>query len=330
MFFWSMVRVYRLLLIVVTVLLSFSKAFAMLEDKENVQPSPLQKKKIGSLEGDTFQSPLKKTIPIFQPLLEASPTTAERKFWSPIRREMVFEAYPYNNQQFKKFPISTPKVREIYRKHDHGNFFKIIRFKGKKTFQADHLFNPEALVLNESGDWETNLERMKQGLAPIGHKGIASESDRRLLDADHILKKQKNFRIDLQHVTQKDTGADEDPICEMTHAAHLGLNARLIIKYDSKVKEVHILSSSLEKQEAEILLGSDQFMVTNVLHFRKGLSLIDRNAFGTWRETYWKKRAAKIEKDHFNKKLPHRIVKALLFDSPKKHSHEYDDENKAI
>jgi hypothetical protein len=325
-----MVRVYRLLLIVFACFFSFSNAFAMQEDKENLSPSLLKKKRKALLKDELIQSPIRETISIFPPLLEVSPTTAERRFWSPIRREMACEEYTYTNQEHKKISISTPTVRTIYKKHDQGNFFKAVKIEGKKVYQADYLFDPKALVLNKLGDWETNLERMKQGLAPIGHKGIASQSDCLLLSASHIYKKQKIFRIDLQHVTQKDTNTDEDPICEMTHAAHMGLNARLILEYDPITKEVCILFSSLEKQEAEFLLGPDQFIATNVLHFRKGPSLIDRSAFGAWREAYWKKRAAEIEEGHFNKKPPPCIAKALIFESPKKRSREYTDENIVI
>lgn len=320
-----MVRVYRFVLIVFACLFSFSDTFAMLEDKENLPPSPLKQKRKASEESGIFQSPTKEyflndegIIPTFSPLLKYSPITAERKFWSPIRREMACEAYPYNDREYRKLPISTPKVRKIYKKHDRGNFFKAVRFKGKLTFQVDYLFDPEALVLSKLGIWETNLERMKNGLSPIGHKGIASESERILLDESQIYKIQRYYRIDLQHITQKDTGDDENPICEMTHAAHMGLNARMILKHDFKLKEVCVLYSSLEKEEAEAFISPDQFMVTNVLHFRKGSSFIDRNAFKVWRDAYWKERACKIEEGHFNKKPPSRIAKALIFHSPKK------------
>lgn len=169
------------------------------------------------------------------------------------------------------------------------------------------------------GVWKTNLERMKEGLCPIGHKGIASKEERTTLTPSAIKKKLSLYRIELHHMTQKDTGTPEDPICEMTHAAHMGENARLILNF-SATNELEIVHSSLEKKEALELCEDNEFAVTNVLHFRTGDFLINRKEFNAWKADYWKERAAEIEKGIFIEKdnLPLKVICKKLFYGPDK------------
>lgn len=259
----------------------------------------------------TGETTIQKT-PIFAPLLTHSPTSAERKFFSPLRRELAKKEYADGNTT-KQTPGS-PMVRKTFSEVDSGNYFTPVVIVGKTVAQADFLFDPHAEALTD-GKWKTNLERMKEGLCPIGHKGIVSKKEQTTLTGATVKKRQSPYRIELHHVTQKDTGKAEDPICEMTHVAHMGENARIILNFNSETEALEIVHSSLEKKEALELCDEDQFIVTNVLHFRKGDSFINRKEFNSWRIEYWKARAAEIEKGHFvgqESLSPHVICKKLF------------------
>lgn len=303
-------------LIVVVGFLSFREGRAVGPEKENSPPTSGIKRKQEAENDKKYQSPVKRskhedeTVPIFSPLLENSPTTAEQKFWLTSRCQLALEKHKRGKT---KATVESPVVRKIYKKHDTGNFFECVRILGKTVFKTDHLFDPEALVLSKSGIWETNLVRMATGRSPIGHRGIASQDEKTSLPSDAIRRKQIDYRIDLQHITQKDTGTDDDPICEMTHAAHMGLNARLILQEDLETQEIQIIASGLTKEVALSLLVPGQVITTNTLHFRTGPSLINRSSFGKWRTEYWMERAAEITKGNFKKTPPRRILKAKFF-----------------
>lgn len=240
-------------------------------------------------------------VPTFSPALKYTPTTAERKYWSPFRRDIAILKELGN--------VLSPDVKTVYRRHDKGNFFTL----KNGIHQADFLFDPNALVLSKKGVWETNLERMNRGLAPIGHKGICSSDKRFKLTNKEIRREQRRYRIDLQHIMQKEDGA----ICEMTHAAHMGLNARLIVEYDEELDETVIIKSSLPDKptaEAQLNNGRDQKILTNVLHFRKGTSKINRNKFATDRKRHWKERGKEIEKGNFQAKIPLKKARSLFFE----------------
>lgn len=235
----------------------------------------------------------KENEPLKKPRLSCSldsPTTKEKKYLSPVRRQMV-EAR-YNNT------LGSPYVRKTYQENNPENYFtQCIKVKGKTVYQADFMFNPYAKVLSNEGTWETNLERMKKGQCPVSYKGIVSGNQQTLLPHETIRKIQNSYRLELHHITQKDTGTDEDPLYELTHAAHMGDNARLVIKIDPETQKMRIMHSSLSAEAALTLCGKDEFTLTNVLHFRTGGSLINRPAFSEWRSNYWKERAAAIERD---------------------------------
>lgn len=230
-----------------------------------------------------------------------SPRTRERKALSPYRRRLI--SYLYKNLTGKKGTVSSPIVRDIF-KHDSllQYFTRCCMVNGKTVYQADFLFDPSAKVYTD-GKWITNLKRMKMGKAPIGYSGIISEQERTALTPQEITKRQKLYSIELHHFTQKDTNTDADPIGEATHDAHMGRTKRYIIKIDDKTREVYIVHSNLEKEEARKLCGPNQFIVSNVLHFRKGRSLINRDEFNDWRKAYWERRAIGIEQAMSRKKL---------------------------
>lgn len=226
-----------------------------------------------------------------------SPQEAKKK--NVLKRTQTPERLRLDEFKKKLPEVNTSfEVREAIKSTKlESCFSRTIKFKEQVVFQSDDLFDPQALVLSESGKWETNLARMKRGCSPIGHKGISPKKD--ALSGDQrseILRKQKHYRIELHHLTQKDTETSEDPICEMTHDAHMGENCHQIFKISEDGK-MNIVASSLKTEEAEKLLeeDSDYIMMSNVLHFRRGASLIDRSAFSIWREAYWQHQAKQIE-----------------------------------
>lgn len=140
---------------------------------------------------------------------------------------------------------------------------------------------------------------MERGCAPVGHKGISTSAGLLNLSAEEISKirsSQRPYKIELQHVTQKDTGLAEDPVCEMTKDAHIGVNTRHIVQHSGS--SIHIVRSSLKTPEALAFLEKNpnpkSVIIANVLHFREGRSLIDRSAFSTWKQSYWKNRASTL------------------------------------
>lgn len=239
--------------------------------------------------------PAQLAVPLPKP---SSPTKREKDYWLEARKRFVLEQHP--NGQKKRKVLSSPKAKEILKAKDDGSFFsRKVTFQERTVLQADFLFGLDSVVLSDTEKWETNLQRMQRGASPIAYKGIISDDQRDKVSQREILKLQNRYRIDMQHVTQRESRQGEDPeenpICEMTHAAHMGRNAYMLVEYDIKTKETQIARSDLEKEEAKnLILKENQFLVANVLHFRSGDSLIDRSDFNSWRKAYWAYRAEQI------------------------------------
>lgn len=297
---------------------------------QNISPSSLLEKSKGrEKRGKTLYNDLEnfssskvsnQKVPIFPFLLTASPTTAELKYFSPVRRSLALAGYKEGIQ--KKVPISSPEVRGILKNNDQRNYWtQNVCFKEKYVCQADFLFDPDAEVMDHNGIWETNLERMHQGHCPIGHKGITHKKERKTLPIEEIQSQQKRYRIELHHLTQKDTCTHKDPICEITHVAHMGKNARLIIKPSPGADGIIIVHSSQDKENATRLCKSGEAIKTNLLHFQTGSTHIERAGdFDPWRKAYWKNRAKEIEKGNFVGKeiLPPLVTPMGVFTSPVK------------
>ncbi|MBI2707555.1 MAG: hypothetical protein HYX35_04515 [Proteobacteria bacterium] len=268
---------------------SLSACLGMDDDKENQDNQHLKRKLINE---KLVNKKLKKSETPEDSPLQENPVfqSPERKFWDKLKRPLI---------ELGDCPPS-PLVRKTYIQHDTGELFSSpLKFNGKTVFPADILFKPDAVVLSKTGVWETNLQRMERGVCPVGHKGIFT-GDRTLLstqDKVEIRHNQRKYRIELQHVTQKDTGLDDDPICEMTHDAHMGEDTRHILK-KTQTGKFEIVLSSLKLVEALNYLEShpECIMLANVLHFREGESLIKRKEFAAWRMSYWKNRAEQIKK----------------------------------
>lgn len=279
-----------------------SESMAM--DADNKTPfSTPKKRKIKHEEEDNNQQ----NIPLFEPLFD-TPTKAEQKFYSPIKRALALKMYKDGK---KKSVVSSPDAKRIFSEFDKGiHFTGEMEIRGRRILQSN-LFHHDDPVLHE-GQWITNLQRMEMGLTPIGRKGILSKEERENLTADEIYKIQSYNRIELHHITQKDTGED-NPIVEMTSSAHHGSKTRLILERDPVTRSVHVIHSRLEKKQVEVLLENHQFSVSNVLHFRGGPSLINREEWNEVRSEYWKARAAEIKK---GKEAPSSKAKFFLFHKP--------------
>jgi hypothetical protein len=273
-----------------------SFSFAMLAERnENVEhpkrrtsrgelsnPSPQKRSKTDHMVAD------ENTPPTSLHALN-SPISAERKYLSPFRRDII-----------QNPDISSPEFRKTSQRVDQGNHWtNSILFQEKTVYQNNHLFDPKALVLTKDGKWETNLNRMKRGACPVAYKGTSHSPTATVKE---ILQNQKKYRIELHHWTKKDSNTPQDPIVEITYAAHMGKNARFIVEEAPIAGGDCIIHSSLEKEEALRLCKDNQKIKTNILHeIRTGKSLIDRDEFSTWRIAYWKNRAETIEKEKFKK-----------------------------
>ncbi len=220
-----------------------------------------------------------------------TPETRVKRLFSPIRRQILTEKHNNGGQVHSDF------IRKLHSKETLESYYTEHEVCGKIVYQRDDRIDPHAMVLNKNGTWETNLDRMTRGLCPIAEKGIHKAGED--LTNNQIRKKQKQYRIELQHVTQKDTGLADDPILEMCHVDHMGKNARVAWRNNPDSGDFEIIASSLSKEEAQKYVeGDTDFSIdTNILHFRHGKSLINRIKFATWRKDYWKARAKDFEQN---------------------------------
>lgn len=254
-------------------------------------------------------------LSIFSPLLKYSPMTAERKFLSPMRKGIVKKQH--RKGIHKKCHVSAAEVGKIFKDNDQGNYWTgISEVDGRKIAEADFLFSPTAEVLTKAG-WKTNLELMEKGDCPIAHKGIVAKEQRTSFQPRVIKRLQKRYRLELHHVTQENTGK----ICELTHAAHMGKNANVIVEpLPDEDERIRIVHSSLEKKEALALFKKGQILVTNVLHPKRGSSTINRKKFALLKKNHWRNRAYGIKKGKFRGKnnLTTHVVSNKLYTSPLK------------
>lgn len=297
---------------------ALENGFAMDAELFPLSESPSKKRKIDFPDHTTPpKKPKVGTVPIFSPLVKYSPKTAERAYWLEARKKFALEEYRDFSNQFvdqlvqkkapslknkRKNPVSSPEARNILKKLPQNFWSRSIHFDGKTVYQADFLFDPEAEFWTKDG-LKTNLELMKSGHAPI----VCNDND------DYV-------SLVLHHSTQNDMGTAETPIVEMTDIGHMSRNARMILEVDPKTSKLRIVHCNLTKEEALKLCEPHQFIVTNVLHFREGKSLIDREEFDSWRNKYWPHRAEEIEKGNFvgKENLPAFVTPIEFFSSPVK------------
>lgn len=259
----------------------------------------MKKQKTSQKNSEDITSPSSLVLSFhFQSLYE-SPKKAEGKYLSGLKKGLFKEAYKKGNT---KSAISSPVAHKILHDNDTGNYFsRGVEFKKKFIYQVDSLIQPTAKFLNESGKWQTNLERMEEGLAPFytNDTGIVCG-------------------IELHHLTQRESKANEDPsknpIIEMTEWNHKGKNWYFIIETNPLIQEVKIIASGLKKEDAINACKEGQKPVCNGLHFRMGPTQINRNGFDQWRANYWKWRAEKIKAGDFISIPPPYVSKIKLFE----------------
>src|SRR5216683_518313 len=147
-------------------LLSTSDGFAMLaQDVDNTSISKKhksRKQKFSEIDTENIPPPS---------FVSPENTSPEKGFLSPIRRTIVKEKY--DNGGF----VTSPFIRKVLSKEILQPYYTYNRVNDKTVYQRDELFDINARVLNLDGTWKTNLERMRRGLCPIGHKGIATEQE---------------------------------------------------------------------------------------------------------------------------------------------------------
>lgn len=197
----------------------------------------------------------------------------EKQFLSAVRRKFIHNP-----------PRKASQMRTVYAENKPLSYFtRMVWVNGRQVYQRDELFEPLAKTLNHEGQWESNIDRMLKGLAPIGKKGIVSKEERVSLSANAIWKKQDTNITHLHHITQK----DKDPIYELSRPAHTGIHDRWISEEDPETHERRIVACHLTKEEVNQILQPHQKVHTNTLHGLPGVSRIDRKKFGEWRVGYW-------------------------------------------
>lgn len=148
-----------------------SESMAMDGESESPYSTPKKRKKEDdknpkkqkiAIEGDENTSLNNQTI-----ALPDTPTKAEQKFYSPIKRELAINIHRNGE---KKAGFDSPKVRRTFARFDKGRHFRgEMTIKGRRILQTN-LFNPDDIVLHE-GQWVTNLQRMEMGFDTYWSEG---------------------------------------------------------------------------------------------------------------------------------------------------------------
>jgi hypothetical protein len=267
---------------------------------QNLPSTPVKRKRIPSEGKGENRAPHKHR--------RIDPTGAELRHWEDTRANLALAEH-INGQKIRNF-VPSPDARRILGCDEgislyHQAFYKIIEFEGKTVWQPKkRLYDPYGIVFINKHKWETNLERMHRGCAPVSLKATKT----RILNSlpvKEILKLQNKAGIQLHHLSQKDTGETTDPIVEMTNELHMGGTARFILEKNPETNEGCIRYLNLSKERVgQLLRPQTQFSVSNIFHYRKGPSLINRvDDFDPWREEYWKAYAAEIENDSVRREL---------------------------
>lgn len=261
----------------------------------------------------------KEKVAVFPSLKNKSPLTAESEYFLLAKEALVKKLYSgcaaaclkhedpgkHIKKYKKRNPVSSPEAREIISQLPNNFWSRKLHFKGKFVYQNDSLFDPYAII-----GGRTNLERMKEGRAPLIQRG------------------DKIYGVELHHLTQKDTGTKADPIVEMSSRYHKGAEKdRMTLEVDPKTKAIVVVKHSQTKAEAYADCTSEQFVIADGIHFRCSKSLINREKdFDPFRKVYWIHRAEVIEKEGIQneKNLPSFVTPLKFFSESS--SEEYLDE----
>ncbi|OJW52601.1 MAG: hypothetical protein BGO67_06625 [Alphaproteobacteria bacterium 41-28] len=264
------------------------------DSRKNKKTSP--KKKIKTEENNDSE--------FLQGTLE-SPATKETTCFRVVRDIFATLKAPVSS------PLACPLLLAAVTKTTH---FEKKVIKGMTVYCPKDLIHWNDLVLIKSKKgckWETNLALASRGTAPVAYKGISKYRDPSELDSaaiKTILKLQRKYVMQVHHLFQKGEGTEECPYVLITQTCHMGTNARYIVEEDQNGGQIRIVHSGLSKEETEALCLSHQIVVTNLLHFRRGKSLISRGPFNDDRKEIWKTMAKKARRPS--------VARNLNFNSP--------------
>ena len=287
-----------------------AKRMAREEDgKENQKPPSENKKRKASGEHSPSVSPPQKKSPI----------TREKSTFSKARMTLATLSYPVPSPDARKILLAA--VSDPVKSHLTKTFFD-----GKTIYYDEKLWkwDDEVLTKDSNGHYilETNLDRALRGLCPIAYRGITKSINVDLLDEEKIkliIHQQRKFNIHLHHLTQKDTNEESDPLVTMTQTCHMGRNACVILE-EAEGEQPRLIHSDLSVEEAQEICTPDQRIAINLLHFRRGPSLIDRTMFSGYKQAFWKMNAQKELDRHLhtdgenNDTLPS-LARKLVFDN---------------
>ncbi|HUX79490.1 MAG TPA: hypothetical protein VMW10_07105, partial [Alphaproteobacteria bacterium] len=289
--------------------------------KSSNRKRPLQEIKNKVSTPHKHSSPLKKTKieaknqPGFLQDPIESPVTKEKKCFKEARDLLVTLKAPVDS------PVARPLLLKSVKGTDH---FKKLYIEGMVVYYPNNLIRWDDFILTKNKNklkWETNFERALRGAAVVAYKGISERKALDELDAPtvkSIRKLQRAYAVQVHHLTQKGIGTEEDPYVLLTQTCHMGTNARYIIEKKSN-GSIQVVHSGLSTEEAETLCCTGQETFTNLLHFRRGKSLIPRSKFNDDRTKIWKtlaKMHAQLAEDvQPPKKAKHPASRKSLFTS---------------
>ena len=226
------------------------------------------------------RTPKKKPTHTLQP----SPVTEEKEVFREARN--VLATLPT--------PVFSPIARPLLLSTINNSYFNKMKIEDMVVYWPNGIIRWENLVLTKNKKnkyhWETNLQRALGGRAPVAYKGISAYVDPKKLSstaAKGILKLQRTYTMQVHHLTQKGVGTEDDPYVIVTQTCHMGTNSRYIVEEDENGKN-RVVHSGLSTEEAEALCLPHQTILTNLLHFRRGKSLVSRGTFNEHRQEIWK------------------------------------------
>ncbi len=278
-------------------------------DKENQKPPSENKKRKASEESSFPASPPQKKSPI----------TREKRTFSKARTTLATLPYPIFSPVARKILLAA--VSDPVKSHLTKTLFD-----GKTIYYDEKLWNWDDKVLTKDSNGhyilETNLDRALRGLCPIAYRGITKSINVDLLDESQfkvIIHLQKYYAVHLHHLTQKDTNEESDPLVTMTQTCHMGRNACVILE-EVEGEQPRLIHSDLSVEEAQEICTPDQRIAINLLHFRRGPSLIDRTMFSGYKQAFWKMNAQKeldrrLHSDDENNDTLPSLARKLVFDS---------------
>ena len=222
-----------------------------------------------------------------------SPVSKSVAALSPLRRRFVRGGY---TARAKRKAMNRKTVRSLLR--DTLPNYERVRVPGTNEYLylVPGLFDPKQDFLT-SGEWKTNQERMSMGLPPICYRAYVEPSSRASYSSRQIIKKQKQWVIQLHHLDQEMDGYG---LLMIVPGLHMGSNWAYYIDTSGDVPR--IIQSRITRDEADLYPNTaTRRLIKNVLHpyineharkhkdgTRSYPSQIDREAFEATRRKIWR------------------------------------------